>query len=214
MIRRKCSLCEKRIPYRPHQKWFCDECEKEIQEENTPKKNRKENAFWETKQAEKTYWGYPKYHHIFTHKQPNIHEYDLTNEDQRKKYNKEVYKWKKGHKQILVEGHVWKYFLQTKEERTKEILARHKKNIIGRRTKNKKNLPQIQQSWKEILEENKFEYKQVSKDYIRINCVFHEDKNPSLVLYTNTGGFKCYGCGKTGNKRTFKAHIQQQRNIL
>lgn len=33
----------------------------------------------------------------------------------------------------------------------------------------------------------------------KINCIWHDDSDPSLVLYVKDGNFRCYGCGKTGN---------------
>ena len=31
----------------------------------------------------------------------------------------------------------------------------------------------------------------------KINCVFHDERTPSLVLYDD-GGYHCYGCSKNG----------------
>lgn len=33
----------------------------------------------------------------------------------------------------------------------------------------------------------------------KINCLWHDDKDPSLTLYVKDGNFRCYGCGKAGN---------------
>jgi len=38
-------------------------------------------------------------------------------------------------------------------------------------------------------------------------CPFHEDKAPSLKVYTNTNTFNCFGCGKNGDTIEF---IQQK----
>ena len=35
-------------------------------------------------------------------------------------------------------------------------------------------------------------------DYI-ILCPFHQEKKPSLHLFSNTGRFRCYGCGSHGD---------------
>jgi len=37
-----------------------------------------------------------------------------------------------------------------------------------------------------------------SKDWVNVKCCFHNDTNPSLSLYTATGGFNCFGCEVTG----------------
>ena len=34
-------------------------------------------------------------------------------------------------------------------------------------------------------------------DYISACCVFHDDENPSMLVFEN--GFKCLACGKKGN---------------
>lgn len=41
------------------------------------------------------------------------------------------------------------------------------------------------------------------RDYVTIKCPFHEDKTPSLVVWRTINGFKCYGCGCTGNLSQF-----------
>jgi DNA primase len=40
------------------------------------------------------------------------------------------------------------------------------------------------------------------KNY-RLNCPFHDDKTPSMILYTDTNTFHCFGCHKSGNVVTF-----------
>jgi DNA primase len=37
----------------------------------------------------------------------------------------------------------------------------------------------------------------------KINCPFHEDKSPSLVIYPQTNTFNCFGCGATGDQIQF-----------
>lgn len=32
----------------------------------------------------------------------------------------------------------------------------------------------------------------------KIKCVFHKDRNPSLVIYPGDGGYCCFSCGKSG----------------
>ena len=36
-----------------------------------------------------------------------------------------------------------------------------------------------------------------------LKCPFHEDKDPSLKIYTNTNTFNCFGCGKAGDQIEF-----------
>ena len=36
-----------------------------------------------------------------------------------------------------------------------------------------------------------------------LKCPFHEDKDPSLKIYTNTDTFNCFGCGKAGDQIEF-----------
>ena len=38
-----------------------------------------------------------------------------------------------------------------------------------------------------------------------IACPFHEDKNPSLKVYSETNTFNCFGCGATGDAIEFCA---------
>jgi len=42
-----------------------------------------------------------------------------------------------------------------------------------------------------------------------IKCPFHEDKDPSLKIYTDTNTFNCFGCGKAGDQIEF---IQLKEN--
>jgi DNA primase len=37
---------------------------------------------------------------------------------------------------------------------------------------------------------------------IKIKCPFHGERTPSCVLFP-TGGFKCFGCGESGNTVDF-----------
>jgi DNA primase len=41
-------------------------------------------------------------------------------------------------------------------------------------------------------------------------CPFHDDHNPSLMVYPVTGSFRCYGCGRNGDVVTFLMAIEQQ----
>ncbi len=44
-------------------------------------------------------------------------------------------------------------------------------------------------------------------DYGKMRCPFHEEDTPSLVFYTTTNSFYCFGCGKTGNSVTLCAEV-------
>lgn len=41
-------------------------------------------------------------------------------------------------------------------------------------------------------------------------CPFHEDKDPSLYVYTDTQSFHCYGCGFGGDIFDFLMRIQNK----
>ena len=43
-----------------------------------------------------------------------------------------------------------------------------------------------------------------------IKCPFHEDKSPSLKIYTNTNTFNCFGCGANGDSIQF---IEQYEKV-
>lgn len=38
---------------------------------------------------------------------------------------------------------------------------------------------------------------------LKTNCIFHDDKNPSLVIYTKTNTFFCFGCQESGDSIKF-----------
>ena len=40
-------------------------------------------------------------------------------------------------------------------------------------------------------------------------CPFHDDKNPSLAVYPQTGTFRCYGCQKYGDVITFVREVER-----
>ena len=40
-------------------------------------------------------------------------------------------------------------------------------------------------------------------------CPFHDDRNPSLAVYTETNTFHCFGCFKHGDVITFLREIEQ-----
>lgn len=48
-----------------------------------------------------------------------------------------------------------------------------------------------------ILTDNHIKYK-VHNDYLKINCLYHDERTPSLFLYLATSSFYCFGCNKFG----------------
>lgn len=43
---------------------------------------------------------------------------------------------------------------------------------------------------------------------LRGRCPFHDDHNPSLMLYPESGTFRCYGCGRHGDIITFLIGVE------
>ncbi|HEY0772094.1 MAG TPA: CHC2 zinc finger domain-containing protein [Sphingobacteriaceae bacterium] len=48
-----------------------------------------------------------------------------------------------------------------------------------------------------------------TKKYLQYNCIFHDDKNPSLTIYPTY--WKCYGCGAYGG--TLKSFIERAKRV-
>jgi hypothetical protein len=48
---------------------------------------------------------------------------------------------------------------------------------------------------------------QVSGENLTGLCPFHDDHNPSLMVYPGTSTFHCYGCGKHGDVISFLREI-------
>ena len=48
-----------------------------------------------------------------------------------------------------------------------------------------------------------------SGNALRGLCPFHEDHSPSLMIYPESGRFRCYGCGRHGDVITFIAGIEE-----
>ena len=51
------------------------------------------------------------------------------------------------------------------------------------------------------------------RKYIKIKCPFHNDKTPSFVVWKEINGFRCYGCGCTGNLGIFIKKMEEQQNV-
>ena len=49
-----------------------------------------------------------------------------------------------------------------------------------------------------LVESSGVHLKKSGKLYVGL-CPFHEDKNPSLAVYPETGSWYCFGCGKGGD---------------
>ena len=54
-----------------------------------------------------------------------------------------------------------------------------------------------------------------SGGHYKMPCLFHDDKNPSLIFYSETNTMFCFGCGKWGNTITLirKAERDMGNNI-
>ena len=52
--------------------------------------------------------------------------------------------------------------------------------------------------------------KQMSGDKLKIHCPFHNDKNPSCVVYLRKNGFYCFSCGTYGDSLSL---IQKTENV-
>ena len=57
---------------------------------------------------------------------------------------------------------------------------------------------------------------------VSVRCVFHTDKNPSLVIYPSGGGYHCFSCGANGHNAidfcmglglTFKEAVNQLKDF-
>lgn len=59
----------------------------------------------------------------------------------------------------------------------------------------KNKLPSPTEYYKDQFKSTEFNKK---NEWIKVNCIFHEEKTPSLHLNTKFGGFKCFGCGIKG----------------
>ena len=68
----------------------------------------------------------------------------------------------------------------------------------------------------------------MGRGYLRALCIFHDDHEPSLVIYENSRRFECFGCGRSGTWEYLKKSMarssyktlaskhaisRQQRNI-
>lgn len=45
--------------------------------------------------------------------------------------------------------------------------------------------------------------------YVSIKCPFHDDNNPSCVLWKAIDGYRCFGCGASGNMIQFIERTKQ-----
>lgn len=49
--------------------------------------------------------------------------------------------------------------------------------------------------------------------YVMARCIFHDDNNPSLVIYEDSRRFFCFGCGKGGTWDYLEASILKRHEI-
>lgn len=49
-----------------------------------------------------------------------------------------------------------------------------------------------------LLIQYKIKYR-VYPEYIKVNCLYHDERTPSLFIYIETNSFYCYGCNKSGS---------------
>ncbi len=62
-------------------------------------------------------------------------------------------------------------------------------------------------SWPSLLKFFNISFKLRSSGICVINCIFHQDRRPSLFLKPNSGWYKCYGCQEEGSKLEFLQHM-------
>lgn len=46
--------------------------------------------------------------------------------------------------------------------------------------------------------------------YAKIKCPFHNDNDPSCVLWKEINAYKCYACGAKGNMVSLLTHLEKQ----
>ena len=61
-----------------------------------------------------------------------------------------------------------------------------------------------------LLDFYNIEYKRDFQNTYKCNCVLHNESTPSMVFYTKTNTFFCFGCRAGGNVANF---IMQYENI-
>lgn len=49
------------------------------------------------------------------------------------------------------------------------------------------------------LSTQKRHYRRTGPNFILTNCVFHDDRTPSLSVTISNGNYRCFGCGARGD---------------
>lgn len=62
---------------------------------------------------------------------------------------------------------------------------------------------QISNLWEEVLARCDIRFRKRKTGVLVALCPFHNEKTPSVKFWPRTGGFKCYGCGASGDKLRF-----------
>ena len=65
--------------------------------------------------------------------------------------------------------------------------------------------------WKSILKILGLQAKKINHG-LKIKCIFHEEKTPSLRFFDDSGKYFCYGCRKKGDKFDFVAFFIKRGN--
>lgn len=68
-------------------------------------------------------------------------------------------------------------------------------------------LSHFQGNWQNLYRKYLPSLKQLGGDEYQALCPFHEDKNPSLNINSQTGQYYCHGCGKKGDAIHFYAKV-------
>ena len=61
----------------------------------------------------------------------------------------------------------------------------------------------------DVVERAGVRLKRSGANRLQGKCPFHDDRNPSLAVYTETNTFHCFGCFKHGDVITFLREIEQ-----
>lgn len=128
------------------------------------------------------------------------------------RYNTYYNKQKKEWISECVNGYFWHTLLKLQE--AEETIS--KKRQTKQYKKNKQKRTQFQRvkdaiSWEQTANRYKFTLVPVCEKYAKTNCLFHEDKTPSLVLYHETKTYKCFGCGAKGDIIDFYNYMEEQK---
>ncbi len=71
----------------------------------------------------------------------------------------------------------------------------------------------IYNAWGQILNEFKILFKTRTTGVLVSLCPFHLEKTPSCLFWPQSGNFKCFGCGETGDKLYFILRILNESRL-